>query len=394
MKQISIRQIHGDEIYNHYFPLTDYALAASPPLSTRETREDRYRYSSTRTILMLYEDEQPMATAAYIPMTQNVRGSIMPMAGVAPVASHPAGRRQGYARQVIRQLFATMHENGYPVTGLHPFRESFYERLGYVTFPQLRIASFSPANLRPLLRMNLPGSVAHTDMQAGYDDFRSFMQRHQQQVHGMSYFPEGTALRLSDKNDWWLACARDESGEVIGVFRYRIQDFGGRMEIVDFCYSSSQAKYLLLHWIARHIDQVRIAELRLPPDALPETWLSDLEARITTEDWVTPMSRVLTVTGLAGIEVGEGAFSARITDADCPWNEGVYRFSGEAGALQVEPAQKAELELTIQGLTALVYGAHDVMDMPYRGWGQFSVEQADVMQSLFPRRLAHMHEAY
>jgi len=51
--------------------------------------------------------------------------------------------------------------NGYCSPGwapglcLYPFRESFYERLGYVTFPQPRTARFSPQALLPLLKVKL-----------------------------------------------------------------------------------------------------------------------------------------------------------------------------------------------------------------------------------------------
>ena len=64
--------------------------------------------------------------------------------------------------------------------------------------------------------------------------------------------------------------------------------------------SASQGKYLLLAWIARHIDQANQVEITLPPFELPETWLADLA--ITTQSaWRSPMGRVVDVAQIGGI---------------------------------------------------------------------------------------------
>ncbi len=94
-------------------------------------------------------------------MRQNIRGTVLPMAGVAGVATHPLARRRGLVRTLLNQLLEEMRDDGTPVSVLYPFRTSFYARFGYVTLPQHRTAVFSPDGLAGLApRRRYPVSCA------------------------------------------------------------------------------------------------------------------------------------------------------------------------------------------------------------------------------------------
>ena len=69
------------------------------------------------------------------------------MGGVADVSTHPKARRKGYIRQLMRFIYEQLKNQGYVLSCLYPFRESFYERLGYVTFPQTRQAIIKTTDL-------------------------------------------------------------------------------------------------------------------------------------------------------------------------------------------------------------------------------------------------------
>jgi hypothetical protein len=134
---------------------------------------------------------------------------------------------------------------------------------------------------------------------------------------------------------------------------------------VQFYYETNLGRYLLLQWIARHTDQASQAEIWLAPFEQPETWLSDVQVK-TESQTRAPMGRVLDVSRLGGMQVGSGCFSARIADPLCSWNEGLWRFESSDGALQVTRADEADCILSIQALTALVYGTHDPDDFAIR----------------------------
>lgn len=163
-----------------------------------------------------------------------------------------------------------------------------------------------------------------------------------------------------------------------------------------FYYRTSLGRYKLLEWLARHVDQAGSVRLWLPAYEQPSTWFADMRPKLEPA-FVAPMGRVLDVPGLGGLEVGPGSFTAAISDPECPWNDGTWRFDGFDGTLSVAPvapAANADCVLGIHGLSALVYGVNDPEDFAIRGWGNPSPELAAVMRAMFPARLPYLHEHY
>jgi hypothetical protein len=106
------------------------------------------------------------------------------------------------------------------------------------------------------------------------------------------------------------------------------------------------------------------------------------------------MGRVLEASEIEGMQVGPGSLRAAISDPDCPWNEGTWQFESRDGRLAVSPSQSADCQLTIQGLSALVYGVSDPEDFAYRGWGNPSPALINMLRTMFPARLPYLHESY
>lgn len=396
MTEITIRQVQGEEIIDLTRLLDGYAFSATPPLPAREAwAKDISSYGGDAAQFALFEDGTAAAYAASSPMQLNVRGHLYPSGGVWGVTTHPTARRKGYARQMLHHLFTHMHAIGQPFSILYPFRESFYDRLGYTTFPQPRIVRFSPSALLPLLKKELPGQVEMVEIAKGFEEYYLYLQQMQAITHGMALTSLSLYELQGEKNDYWLAIARID-GEIVGLMRYRIQNYASSeerfMQVRNFFYSHSQGKYLLLEWFARHADQVKEIELKLPPGELPETWFPDLTIQVSSQK--PPMGRIIDVAGIAGMQTGPGEFSAQISDPQCPWNNGNYRFATIDGILHVTATSEAECELTIQALSALVYGTHDPESFAIRDWGDPAPDVQASMRSLFPAMLPYLHEVF
>jgi predicted acetyltransferase len=395
MTQTRIRRMSTEEMLEPMFPLTRYAFHASPPFPDKEEWEETIRQREGVTYLALFEDDTAAATMASTAMTQQVRGTLYSAGGVWGVVTHPAARRQGYSRRLMAEMLAAVREDGQSLSCLYPFRESFYERLGFVTFPLPRTAKLTPAALSPLAKRDLGGQVELVLIGNGYDTYRDYLYKLQQQVHGMGIFVHGQKAQAQKHNRSWLALAK-VGGELVGLMLYDLK--GERvtelhLRAFRFYYDTSQAKYLLLQWIARHVDQASEIELWLPPFEQPETWLADI--RVTTESQVrAPMGRVVDVAGIGGMHTGPGSFSARISDPLCPWNEGVWQFETVAGVLQVGPAERADCDLTIQAVAALIYGTHDPDDFAIRGWGNPSPDALETMRGMFAPQVPYLHEYF
>jgi predicted acetyltransferase len=343
----------------------------------------------------LFEDETAVATVVGSPMTQQVRGEVYDTSAIWGVTTHPTARRKGYCRRLMARLLATQRDEGQPLSCLYPFRASFYERLGYVTFPLPGKATFAPSALRSLLEKDLGGQVELMLIADGYDTYRDYLHRLQGRTHGMGVFVRGEKERVQKENRSWLALASVD-GELVGLMLYclegeQVTQFTLRAQ--RFYYDTSQARYLLLQWIARHVDQAGQVELWLPPFEQPETWLADIQ--VSTESLVrAPMGRVVDVGSIGGMETGPGRFAARVSDPLCPWNTDVWQFQTVDGRLQVRPVRQADCDLTIQALAALIYGTHDPADFVFRGWGDPSSAVQATMRTMFPPRVPYLHEYF
>jgi len=390
----SIRQVEDLEMLEALYPLDQYCLNPSPPFQNKEEWNSIVRERKGITCYALFESEVPVSIAASTSMTQNIRGTLYPASGVWGVSTHPSARRKGYCRKVMSSLLAAERESGKVCSNLYPFRESFYERLGYTTFPLSKIAKFMPQTLSSLLAQELPGEIELKLIGEAYETYRQFLQEQRKSRHGMAFFDFPDQASAS-RNRQWVALARFH-GKIEGLMVYSLQGnepskykfFSSR-----FYYQTSRARYLLLNWIARHIDQADRVEMWLPADEYPETWLADIQVRVESAERA-PMIRILDVAGLGGMDIGKGSFSVHISDLLCTWNEGTWRFEACDNQLVVTKASNAELNLSIQGLSALVAGTHDPEDFPLRRWGDPDHQMQAVLRGMFPKACPYLHEYF
>jgi predicted acetyltransferase len=390
----SICQLQGEEMLEILYSLNQYSLHPSPPFQDKEEWLAVVRSRKGVTCHAMFEEELPVSVVASTAMTQNIRGELFPACGVWGVSTSPAARRKGYCRQTMASVLAVERDSGKVFSNLYPFRESFYERLGYVPFPLTKIARFKTSLLDPLLKLNSEGEIDLQLISAAYLIYREFLAEMRQSRHGMAFF-DFPDQAVADRNQFWLALARF-NGQIEGLMLYRIQGEDVTkftFSAVRFYYKTSRARYLMLNWIARHVDQAEHVEMWLAADEFPESWLADLQVKV--ESAIRPaMNRVLDVENLNGMCVSEGSFSAKIIDPLCPWNEGDWLFEGSDGSLKVMRTVNADYKLAIQGLTALVAGTHEPQDLPLRGWGDPDPVLQSIQSRMFPRLCPYMHEMF
>ena len=391
---ITTRHLQGEEMLETLYTLNSYSLHPSPPFQNKDEWMGIVRERKGVTCHATFEDGTPKSIAVSTAMTQNMRGTMYPASGIWGVSTLPSARRNGYCRQTMASLLSVERDSGKAFTNLYPFRESFYERLGYVSFPLTKIAKITPASLAPLLKMETGGEIELKLIGDAYDTYREYLAEMRQEQHGMAFFDIGDRA-AANRNTFWLALAKFD-GNIEGLMLYRI--LGEEVTKYNFVayrfyYRTSRARYLMLNWIARHVDQADHAEIWLQADEYPELWLADMDVKVESAIRAA-MSRVLDVERIGGMNVGEGSFTAEVIDPLCPWNEGIWMFESSGDKLQVRKTSKAECQLKVQGLTALIAGAHDPQDFPLRGWGNPSPAIQSTMREMFPKKNPFMHENF
>lgn len=385
---IQIRRIEGDERLTTSFLVQSYAFEASPPDGgdVSEGYRSFLPYHEDNRTLVVDEDGTTLAAASAIPMSQNVRGAVRPMAGIAGVATHPLARRGGHVRTLLTRLLGEMRDEGYAVSTLYPFRPSFYGRFGYVGLPRTRTATFPPAGLTPLISADLRGDVKWRRAGDAYADHRALTLRLLEERHGFAVFPEARALSLRDANDRWVVTAHVD-GEVVGALTYRIERHAGDLSGGPLLSTGPLGRSLILRFLAHHTDQVARVVLTVPHDETPELWGTDFAvdtvAPVALPDSCPPMARVLSVEALEGCAVGAGRAVVEVVDD--PFIAGVYLLDGSEGMLSVARSDAAPgAVLTAAGLSALVYGVLDPAELPIRGFGTVPRDAESALRALFP----------
>ena len=395
---MKIRQLTADERAEVSLPIQTYAFQASPPADrAAETLRKNQDYQVGNVTLVVEEDGVAVADATAIPMRQNIRGSVYPMAGIAGVATLPLARRRGYARALVSRLLEQLRDEGHVASTLYPFRPSFYERFGYVGLPRTRTVRFSPAGLADLLRAELPGEISCERAGTGYPAYRDFTLKLLAERHGFAVLPEYRTVALRDTDDRWVVMAHAD-GQPVAAAAYRITGFGGMLTTTDMLTAGPLGRALLLQFFARHIDQVREVEVQVPADELPELWATDLAAVATSTtafpDSAAPMGRVLSLTALTGLAAGPERIVVEVT-AD-PYLAGRYVLDGRPGSLEVTAGATAEPDatLTAAGISALVYGVLDPGDVALRGLGDVPRDAAARLARLFPRCCPYLYARF
>jgi predicted acetyltransferase len=394
MNEPTIRHIHGEEMLNALFELNQYSLHSSPPFQNKDDWTAQVRERKGVTCFAAFVGDKPVSVAASTAMTQNLREILYPASGVWGVSTHPSVRRQGCCRRVMAEMLRSERESGKVFTNLYPFRESFYERLGFVAFPLTKVAKIAPESLSPCLKMETGGEIDLQLIGPAYSIYRSYLAELRQKKHGVAFFDQGDQSG-ANRNNLWLAQAKF-GDHLEGLMLYRIS--GEEVTKFNFVayrfyYHTSRARYLMLNWIARHVDQADRAEIWVSPDELPEAWLSDLQVKV--ESAIRPaMIRVLDVEKIAGMQVGPGSFCVEISDPLCPWNEGMWQFSSQEGRLTVSRGSSEDCTLSIQGLSALIAGVGDPQDYAFRGWGNPDNALQSAMRAMFPAMNPFLHENF
>lgn len=377
--------------------LSTYAFESSPKVRDKEKDERYLHQRSADKIFFSYLDDEPVAKVSVIPMTINIRGTVLPMGGISGVASMPIARRGGHIRALMNHSIKEMHTDGQGVSALYPFRSSYYERFGYAGWQAPLWARIEPAALAPYLRLPKHGVVKQRLSTDAKDDAYAFIEASQRMVHGMSLGPRMRFDNAAEQPLTWFMSV-SEGDDITGGMSYKTDLEKEIMEVRSVFWHTINAKLNVLDFLARHVDQVKQVRMPILPGENPYLWINDdWEISLRTNEefsWGPPMGRIVTLAGMDGIAVGDAEATITVSDAQAPWNDGTWKLSGRDGKLAVSKGGTPGGEVSIAGLSAMLFSGLDPLTLPHRAWGSVNEETATALQVLFPPITPHLHELF
>ncbi len=348
------------------------------------------------------EDGTPIATARLLPFQQNVRGTWKKMGGIGMVACSPEYRRRGHTREMILKMLTDMQAEDYAVSCLYPFKDTFYMALGYVKMPPTGGLEFEPSQLRS--KAYPAGySVKRIEGPDGHKAWSILHASAVEQIHGAVRRSEKRWTELTKYMKGKIAVAYGPDNKPAGVMVYGIKGFGqghdwaetGRINVLEMFWSDYAARDALFAFLFMHSDQ--IVKVTLPGSPVYDDyyhWIEEIHSPSMTTRML-PMSRIVSIEeALSGLSVKQdGAATIEVQDPLLKSNNGSYAISGSDGRLNVSRTKKkADVSMTIDGLTALLYGTLFPEQAEVLGW--ISGHVPEILAEWLPRATPWLTEDF
>ncbi|WP_405175109.1 GNAT family N-acetyltransferase [Paenibacillus sp. FSL H8-0261] len=350
-----IRQLRSEE-FDASMNLSEYAFQYKLPSEKRASAKERFKAEQ---VWGAFEDGTLEAKLTIIPFQVYIQGRVVPMGGIAGVATWPENRRQGHVANLLSHALHTMNEAGQTLSFLHPFLIPFYRKFGWEVYCEYKKYSIPVAKFPK--KVEVEGKVKRDikDIEVLDSLYTRF---------AVSY--NGTLKR---DLDWWENSVLDDegksavfyskSGEPEGYVLYKVEN--RELVIDEFVFLNEQARQGLWTFLANHDSMVTGASLKLVPsdDILPFL-LPD--PRIGQENYPYFMGRIVNAKSFIETYAFRGNSSQKkqliyIEDKYAPWNDGLWAWNisneGSATLIRVEGERaEADLSCDISTLTALMLG--------------------------------------
>lgn len=335
--------------------------------------------SSFNEYYVLEDDGKVVGAGRLIRFDQNIRTSWKSMGGLGELATSPEIRRKGYARDMMDFGIELMHQSGYATSMLYPFKDTFYSTFGYINCPPILSVSVNPIQLRGC-KIPHGYNFQRVPIKEGLDFFKYVHERSAEKHHGAVRRNDKRWAEMTIGDKYEIVIVFGKDGEPEGLMLYQnkgYSQFGdsktvGTMIVREWYCLSCKARTAMLNYIYLHADQ--IINVSIPINPMTDDyyhWVQDRNIP-TIRARRSYMARVIDVEkAIEGLPSSiEGEVCLRVQDKHCDWNNQAFKIYQEDSMLHTERVENLECDtlVTIEGITALVYGTAQVDTLVCFGW--------------------------
>ncbi|MBC8530603.1 GNAT family N-acetyltransferase [Gehongia tenuis] len=332
-----------------------------------------------------FEGDELIGQVLFTPYRLQVRGRALPAKFLCGVSVWPERRGGGVTTKLMAAALAALRAEGVPIAPLSPFSPDFYRRYGFEVLAsgyqgacELSRITARPGGGERFVRD--PGTPAMLQAYRAFaKNYGGVILRDEKEmdyVMGDNALEGGSAVALlrggreapagsgtpggsGDPGTGTPGGSGTSGGSGdpwAGYLLYRITPEGVRVR--EMVYADPLARQSLLAFLASHYSTAKRAVWREPGVAMMDQGFGDGRGIFTLQP--EGMYRVVDVekaVAALALPEPERPFTLRVRDSRAPWNDGVFRFSGEKGRMSARPAyEKPEGELDIGAFTAYLMG--------------------------------------
>jgi predicted acetyltransferase len=171
-------------------------------------------------------------------------------------------------------------------------------------------------------------------------------------------------------------------------------DIIGKMGNIRFCPTTLEAKHTLFHYIYLFSDQLIRAALPLYPKIMDnyQSWIqghtkTEIKQHMVSMVRIVNVERVFEEIKVPSVDFGN--INIEVIDPMCEWNNGILKLYEDNGKLHSNfyPDETVDAKISIEGLSALLYGTLSIDEIEYFGWiKNITEEERDILGLWLPRR--------
>ncbi|MCE7791657.1 GNAT family N-acetyltransferase [Salipaludibacillus sp. CUR1] len=406
---MTIRKLKQSEI-EYSIRMSEFAFQY---YMTDEERQERLETVNPDETWVIEENGEIISKASIIPLEVYINGKAFNMGGVSGVVTWPEHRRGGLVSRLMNHCLKEMKQNGQTISFLYPFSIPFYRKYGWELF--------ADSALLTLTREQLPncqpcrGYVRRIDKDpalvgAVYETWAS-------QYSG--------ALRRSEK--WWkqsvfkrkkgtVAAYYNESGHITGYLIYEMKE--RKMTIHELIWLDADTRRGLWNFISNHDSMADSISIKTAAHGRLPFLLEDPKIKREVSSYfmarIVDVKEFLTSFPFENGEAGPPVI-LHVEDKTCKWNEGTYiiKPAGDDGRNQVDfyPLQpeneengktgatcqhppKKGLKLSVQSLTAVLFGTQSVQTLIEEEWIAGDEKSAELLARRIPRQKPFIYDFF
>lgn len=384
----SFKILDNEDLYQQQ-ELMQYAFNSESNNYENISIEEYEKYYKPVTFLGIYDNQILASTLIIISFHQRIRGTSLPMAGIAGVATKPEYRRKGLVTKLFKELFLFCNENNIPISTLFPFKISYYEQFGYVWVENLIMLTGWTVEIK---KQDIGGYRIEEEknFERAIDRMRPLYKKSFLSTNGLLDRDVTTNAFQKRLNKGFYFFSIDEHGndtgyivvwfvekDTLGIREFIAPDIQTRKNLWNFIklHEGHKKYFTILDYLSHtiqtypYIKEPRVKKVEITPNAM---------LRIINVEETLLKVQYPSITE---------SITIRVHDELCDWNTRTWDMSITQGKVTITETEKieAEVNIDIMGLAQLIAGFRNTTELEEQELISGNKDSYDKLDKIFPK---------
>jgi predicted acetyltransferase len=377
--------------------IRDYAFHGKFDEAATRENIDKGKYDSDDNWGAVDEDGVLLSTMRAIPYEIWFDGTVVPMTGIASVASAPEHRRGGHVRNTFAALFEDMRERGVVFSHLYPFSYAYYRQFGYesigartgYTLPAPKAGKFRGKGRAGEYRSgSTTGGGSAPDIRSALVDIYETYAAPYNNMIKRSPAQWDDVLKTDETKNERVYYWQNSKSVIRAWVKLAWKPAESILQVQQYAWDGDEGLLGFMDILSAYDGNAKTVELPAPDDFTPDLFWADIyDTKVSLRGM--GMNRI--VDAARGLELLKKPGTAnrviiKVNDGFAPWNNKTFELTYDRSGSQVrECSHQPDLEVNERALLQLLIGYKGLDAVRLRGDVVVN-SNIDALRELFPAK--------